>query len=58
MAQTIEETNDQLLAASLDEEFDLDSREASMLSELALAEEWLTPEEDADWAHLAQLASV
>jgi hypothetical protein len=42
----------------LDEEPELSGRESAMLSEPALAAEWLTPEEDAAWSHLAQLPSL
>lgn len=42
----------------LDEEPELSARETAMLSEAALAVDWLTPEEDAAWSHLAQLPSL
>ena len=41
----------------LDEEAELSGHESAMLSETALAVEWLTPEEDAARSHLAQLPS-
>lgn len=47
-----------VLITILDEEPDLTARESAMLSESALAQEWLTPEEDAAWPHLAQLPSL
>lgn len=47
-----------VLITVLDEEPELSPRETAMLSEAALAVEWLTPEEDAAWSHLAQLPSL
>ncbi len=46
------------LITILDEEPELSARESAMLSEPALANEWLTPEEDQAWSHLAQLPSL
>ena len=46
------------LITILDEEPVLSGRESAMLSEPALAREWLTPEEDTAWSHLAQLPSL
>jgi hypothetical protein len=42
----------------LDEEPESSGCESAMLSEPTLAAEWLTPEEDAAWSHLAQLPSL
>ena len=47
-----------VLITVLDEEPELSAREVAMLSEAALAVDWLTPEEDAAWSHLAQLPSL
>lgn len=47
-----------VLITILDEEPELNGRESAILSEPALAIEWLTPEEDAAWSHLAQLPSL
>ncbi len=47
-----------VLITVLDEEPELSGRESAILSEPVLAEEWLTPEEDAAWSHLAQLPSL
>lgn len=47
-----------VLVTVLDEEPELSAREAAMLSESALAVDWLTPEEDAAWSHLSQLPSL
>jgi hypothetical protein len=47
-----------VLITILDEELELSARESAMLSESALAIDWLTPEEDAAWSHLAQLPSL
>jgi len=47
-----------ILVTVLDEEPELSARETAMLSEAALAVDWLTPEEDAAWSHLAQLPSL
>ena len=47
-----------VLITILDEEPELSGRESAMLSEAALAVEWLSPEEDAAWLHLAQLPSL
>ena len=47
-----------VLITILDEEPELSGRESALLSEPALAVEWLTPEEDAAWSHLAQLPSL
>lgn len=44
-----------VLITVLDEEPELSAREMAMLSESALAVDWLTPEEDVAWSHLAQL---
>ena len=47
-----------VLITILNEEPELSMRESAMLSESALAVDWLTPEEDAAWLHLAQLPSL
>ena len=47
-----------VLITILDEEPELNGRESAILSEPALAVEWVTPEEDAAWSHLAQLPSL
>lgn len=47
-----------VLITILNEEPELSARETAMLSEAALAVDWLTPEEDAAWLHLAQLPSL
>ena len=47
-----------VLITILDEEPELNGHESTLLSEPALAVEWLTPEEDAAWSHLAQLPSL
>ena len=47
-----------VLVTVLDEEPELSARDAAMLSESALAVDWLTPEEDAAWSHLTQLPSL
>lgn len=47
-----------VLITVLNEEPELNARETAMLSESALAVDWLTPEEDAAWSHLAQLPSL
>jgi hypothetical protein len=46
------------LITILDEEPELSVRQSALLSEHALASEWLAPEEDAAWLHLAQLPSL
>ena len=46
------------LITILDEEPELSARQSALLSEPALASEWLTPEEDTAWSHLAQLPSL
>jgi len=46
------------LITVLNEEPEPSARETAMLSEAALAVDWLTPEEDAAWSHLAQLPSL
>lgn len=46
------------LITILDEEPELSARQSALLSESALASEWLTPEEDIAWSHLAQLPSL
>ncbi len=47
-----------VLITILNEEPELNARELATLSEAALAVDWLTPEEDAAWSHLAQLPSL
>ena len=47
-----------VLITVLNEEPELSARETAMLSESVLAVDWLTPEEDAAWSHLAQLPSL
>ena len=47
-----------VLITVLNEEPELGARESAMLSESALAVDWLTPEEDAAWSHLSQLPSL
>jgi len=47
-----------VLITILNEEPELSMRESAMLSESALAVDWLTPEEDTAWLHLAQLPSL
>lgn len=47
-----------VLVTVLNEEPELSAREVAMLSETALAVDWLTPEEDVAWSHLAQLPSL
>jgi len=47
-----------VLITVLDEEPELGAHTSAMLSESALAVDWLTPEEDAAWSHLAQLPSL
>ena len=47
-----------VLITVLDEEPEISARESAMLSESALAVDWLTPEEDAAWSHLVQLPSL
>jgi hypothetical protein len=47
-----------VLITVLDEEQALSARETAMLSEDSLAVDWLTPEEDVAWSHLAQLPSL
>lgn len=47
-----------VLITVLDEEPDASARESAMLSETALAIDWLTPEEDIAWSHLNQLPSL
>ena len=47
-----------VLITVLNEEPELSARETAMLSEAALAVDWLTPEEDTTWSHLAQLPSL
>ena len=42
------------LVTILEEQPATDAREAALLSEPALAEEWNQPEEDAAWAYLQQ----
>ena len=46
------------LITILDEEPELSARQSALLSEPALASEWLTPEEDTAWSHLVQLPSL
>jgi len=46
------------LITILDEEPEWSARQSALLSEPALASEWLMPEEDAAWSHLAQLPSL
>ena len=47
-----------VLITILNEEPERSAGELAMLSESALAVDWLTPEEDAAWSHLAQLPSL
>ena len=47
-----------VLITILNEEPELSASESAMLSKFALAVDWLTPEEDAAWSHLAQLPSL
>ena len=47
-----------VLITVLNEELELSARDTAMLSESALAVDWLTPEEDVAWSHLAQLPSL
>ena len=47
-----------VLITILNEEPELSAGESAMLSESALAVDWLTPEEDAAWSHLTQLPSL
>ena len=47
-----------VLITVLHEEPELSTREVAMLSEAALAVDWLTPEEDAAWSHLAKHPSL
>ena len=47
-----------VLITVLDEEPEMSARESAMLSESALAVDWLTSEEDAAWSHLVQLPSL
>jgi hypothetical protein len=42
----------------LDDEAEPGVLETALLSEIALAVEWDTPEEDEAWSHLAQLPSL
>lgn len=42
----------------LDEEPTEDAFNLALLSEAALARDWLRPEEDEAWSHLAQLPSL
>jgi predicted DNA-binding antitoxin AbrB/MazE fold protein len=42
----------------LDEEPTEDAVNLALLSEAALGKDWLRPEEDEAWSHLAQLQSV
>ena len=42
----------------LDEEPSEDAFNLALLSEAALAKDWLRPEEDEAWSHLAQLPSL
>ena len=41
-----------VLVTVLDEKSDADISETALLSEAALAEDWLRPEEDEAWLHL------
>jgi hypothetical protein len=45
------------LVTILDEDPRIEISETALLSEQSLAEEWITPEEDAAWQHLAELPS-
>ncbi len=47
-----------VLITVLDDEPELSGRESAILSEPALAADWLTPEEDNAWSHLAKLPSL
>jgi hypothetical protein len=47
-----------VLITVLNEDLALSARETAMLSEDSLAVDWLTPEEDVAWSHLAQLPSL
>jgi len=47
-----------VLITILNEEPEMSAGESAMLSESALAVDWLTPEEDAAWSHLAQFPSL
>jgi hypothetical protein len=47
-----------VLITILNEEPKLSAGESAVLSESALAVDWLTPEEDAAWSHLTQLPSL
>jgi hypothetical protein len=47
-----------IFIAVLEEEPALSARETAILSEAALGVDWLTPEEDVAWSHLAQLPSL
>jgi len=49
---TLELPPNSLLVANSDEE--ADTNEAALLSEMALAEDWDRPEEDAAWSYLQQ----
>lgn len=46
------------LVTILDDEPEPGALETAMMSEPALAVEWMTPEEDAAWSHLSQLPSL
>jgi len=47
------------LVTILDDDFDEEVvNETALLSEASLAKEWLMPEEDAAWAHLADLPDL
>ena len=46
------------LVTILDDEPEPTALETAMMSELALAVDWSTLEEDAAWSHLAQLPSL
>jgi hypothetical protein len=47
-----------VLITVLDEEPEASGLELALLSEPALSAEWLTPEEDAAWSHLAQFPAL
>lgn len=47
-----------VLITILNEEPPEDSFNLALLSEAVLAKEWLRPEEDEAWSHLAQLPSL
>ena len=46
------------LVTILEDEADLERMMPALLSEAALAKDWLRPEEDAAWAHLKDLPDI